>query len=151
MGLQHFIIRVYGVLINSKNEVLLSNESYSGKAFTKFPGGGLERGEGPKDCILREFREELGIDINVIDHFYTTDFYQASAFNDKQQIISIYYRILAKENELRNAIEIANNNNQLPLHFKWIALEKLSETDVTFPIDKKVVRMLTSRQLPNDV
>jgi len=43
---------------------------------TKFPGGGLQFGEGTIDCIKREFREELGCEIGVLKHFYTTDYFQ---------------------------------------------------------------------------
>ena len=34
-----FTIRVYGIILNEKDEVLLSDESYLGHRFTKFPGG----------------------------------------------------------------------------------------------------------------
>ena len=44
-------IRVYGIIINDENQVLLSDELRFGNAFTKFPGGGLEWGEGTKDCL----------------------------------------------------------------------------------------------------
>jgi 8-oxo-dGTP diphosphatase len=31
----------------------------------EFPGGKVEAGEDPKDCVIREIREELGIEITV--------------------------------------------------------------------------------------
>jgi 8-oxo-dGTP diphosphatase len=31
----------------------------------EFPGGKLETGENPEGCIIREIREELGVDISV--------------------------------------------------------------------------------------
>ena len=82
-----FNIRVYGILINDKKQVLLSDEYIQGKYYTKFPGGGLELGEGTRTCLEREFREELQLPVRVGDHIYTTDFYQQSAFNPAHQII----------------------------------------------------------------
>ena len=41
-----FNIRVYGILINDKKQVLVSDEFIRGGYYTKFPGGGLELGEG---------------------------------------------------------------------------------------------------------
>src|SRR6185312_7962200 len=87
-----FNVRVYGILINNDNQVLISDEQEYGFRFTKFPGGGLEPGEGLIDGLKREFVEECNLNIEVISHFYTTDFYVKSAFNDSQ-ISSVYYRV----------------------------------------------------------
>ena len=88
---KNFNIRVYGLLINDRNKILLSDESRNGMVFTKFPGGGLVFGEGTIDCLKREFIEELGIEIEVMELFYFTDFHFHSAWNKHDQLISIYY------------------------------------------------------------
>src|SRR6266487_5025673 len=90
-------IRVYGILINDENQLLLSDEFIRGEYYTKFPGGGLEFGEGTRDCLKREFREEMDLNVEVGEHIYTTDHYQISAFNKEHQIISIYYFVKALE------------------------------------------------------
>ena len=92
-----FNIRVYGILSGKNMEVLVSDEFIRGNQFTKFPGGGLEFGEGTRDCLKREFMEEMNLNVRVTDHLYTTDFFQMSAFNPEHQIISIYYRVVALE------------------------------------------------------
>lgn len=127
-----FNVRVYGILINGKNEILLSDESYGKVSFTKFPGGGLEFGEGTIDGLKREFIEEMGAEIEVMDHFYTTDFFQASAFNDKHQIISIYYKVKFVDDAFTPASKT----------FRWRLLSELTIADVSLPIDKKVVGMI---------
>ena len=85
-----FNVRVYGILIDDQNRLLVSDEFIRGNYITKLPGGGLEIGEGTRDCLVREFMEEASLVINVGNHFYTTDFFQISAFNHTDQIISIY-------------------------------------------------------------
>ena len=55
-----FSIRVYGILINEQRQVLVSDELIHGMKITNFPGGGLEPGEGTRDCLKREFMEETG-------------------------------------------------------------------------------------------
>src|SRR5438128_11218936 len=92
-----FNVRVYGILINEKKQVLVSDEFIRGNYYTKFPGGGLEFGEGTRDCLRREFKEEMNLEVEVGDHIYTTDFFQLSAFHPGQQIISIYYFAKALE------------------------------------------------------
>ena len=86
-----FNVRVYGILINEQQQVLVSDEYIRGAYYTKFCGGGLELGEGTIDCLKREFMEEMNLRVHVTAHLYTTDFYQRSAFNPAHQIISIYY------------------------------------------------------------
>jgi len=140
-----FNVRVYGLLINDRREILVTDERRFGKEFTKFPGGGLEFGEGTIECLVREFQEELAIEIHVRNHFYTTDFFQQSAFRDTDQIISIYYLVEAKNIKsiiVKEKIFDFDSELEEEQAFRWIPLEKLMEEDVTFPIDKKVVKML---------
>src|SRR3989337_3599557 len=92
-----FNVRVYGLLITEEKQVLVSDERIRGGLYTKFPGGGLEYGEGTRDCLKREFMEEMNLSVEVGDHIYTTDFFQVSAFNPSHQIISIYYFAKALE------------------------------------------------------
>ena len=140
--MSYFNVRVYGLLFNNNNEVLLSDEHEYGQYFTKFPGGGLELGEGLIDALKREFMEECNAEIEVTGHFYTTDFYEKSSFNDSQ-VISIYY--LAKEvhplqlNFKTKVFDFDENINQ---SFRWVKIDKLTEADVTFKTDKTVVNLL---------
>lgn len=136
-------IRVYGILVQNQ-AVLVSDEYYKGIYMTKFPGGGHEIGEGLIDCLKREFIEELNLEIAIKDHFYTTDFYVPSFFNSSQQLISVYYLI---ENISQKMIPTGNKIFDFePEHgaqsLRWIHFKDLSEDDLTYPIDKKVVTML---------
>ena len=140
MALKKFNIRVYGLLIED-GKILIVDEIVRGKPVTKFPGGGLELGEGPIDCIAREFLEETGMQVQVTEHFYTTDFFQPSAFNDDDQIISIYYK-LQRTSELKPNHVLPVNDKETLLSLRWLPLDELSEETVHLPIDKVVVRKL---------
>ena len=63
-----FNVRVYGILIDEKNRLLVSDEFIRGEYFTKLPGGGLEFGEGTRDGLQREFLEETGLQVSVGSH-----------------------------------------------------------------------------------
>ncbi len=139
-----FNVRVYGILISEAKEVLVADEFRFGRKITKFPGGGLEFGEGTIDCLKRECREELGQDIRIIKHFYTTDFFQVSVFNSNHQIISIYYLISVFEPP---KFHISSKKFDFVMEegaesFRWVAVGKLSPEDFTLPIDKKVAEMI---------
>jgi 8-oxo-dGTP pyrophosphatase MutT (NUDIX family) len=148
--MSRFNIRVYGILIDSKKRVLVSDECIRGELFTKFPGGGLEFGEGTRECLQREFKEETNLHVTVGAHIYTTDFFQLSAFNKTDQIISIYYFVHASEPIELKTEEIQFNFQPEQLSnvhaeyelFRWISWEALTEDTVSLPIDKKVVTLL---------
>ncbi len=141
-------LRVYGVLVNDKKQVLVSDERiyYNNLEVTKFPGGGLELGEGTRDCVIRECKEEIGIDVEVVDHIYTTDFFQQSAFNPEHQIVSVYYLIRPLE-----PLDIPVNNGkavypqQVSEIFRFVDWEYFNEAVMTLPIDKIVAKLLREK------
>jgi ADP-ribose pyrophosphatase YjhB (NUDIX family) len=150
-----FNIRVYGILINEKKQVLVSDEFIRGNYYTKFPGGGLELGEGTRDCLKREFKEEMDLEVQIEDHIYTTDYFQMSAFNPDDQIISIYYFVKPLENitaPLRlkefdfdeDQLKIYKEKNEIET-FRFIDWENFSAETVTLPIDKIVAAMIKEK------
>lgn len=142
-----FNLRVYGLLINRKRELLIVHESINDFHFTKFPGGGMELGEGTIDCLKREFREELQLNIEVGEHFYTTDFYQPSAFKVNDQLVSIYYFVQAEKeyDSFADHTEVSENKVET-MKFEWVPLDSLSKDMFTFPIDKIVCDQLLNEK-----
>jgi 8-oxo-dGTP diphosphatase len=145
-----FNVRVYGLLFDEQKRLLVSDEFIRGSYFTKLPGGGLEFGEGTRDCLRREFMEETGLLVEVTDHIYTTDFFQISAFNNEDQIISIYYRVetvfpISLETKTISfdfaAHQVADANEESEV-FRWIEWDELSEESMSLPIDKVVIRLI---------
>ncbi|MGJ7031416.1 NUDIX domain-containing protein [Niabella hirudinis] len=148
MTLKSFNIRVYGILVNEKKQVLVSDERicFNNREITKFPGGGLELGEGTRECIVRECKEEMNAAVEVADHLYTTDFFQQSAFNDEHQLISIYY-IVRPVTPLPYGV-----NNGAPAYpetitenFRFVDWEHFSADVMTLPIDKIAAAILKER------
>ena len=145
-----FNVRIYGILIDSSKRVLVADEFIRGHFVTKFPGGGLEYGEGTRDCLKREFLEETGLDVTIGEHIYTTDFYQQSAFNPNDQIISIYYQVNAAESESLQTQTTVFNFEPSAISdpqgeaevFRWIDWNDFNSNLLTLPIDKIVADLL---------
>ena len=138
-------IRVYAIIINEHREILLSDEYQLDMKMVKFPGGGMEKGEGTLNCLQREAMEEFGQSLINIRHYYTTDYYQPALFFKDTQLLSIYY--LADFSEeirfrvSRKPFDIPERKNGQQ-SFRWVPLSGVTEEDLTFPIDRKVIRML---------
>lgn len=153
--MHHFNIRVYGVLVNEQKQVLVADEYIRGGYYTKFPGGGLEFGEGTRDCLKREFMEEMNLSVSVDDHIYTTDYFQMSAFNPAHQIVSIYYYVTALEpitaplrtkpfdfDESQLKVYAEKNETET---FRFIDWDDFTKECLTLPIDKIVAELIKSR------
>lgn len=139
-----FNVRVYGLLVKNEH-VLLTDEDVKGTMVTKFPGGGLELGEGTIDCVKREFIEELNLKIQVTKHLYTTDFFVPSFFKPGDQVISIYY-VVEEENEtlgLQQFPPITENKQS----FYWVKVEELLHEKFYFPIDKVLVGKILKQEI----
>ncbi len=135
-----FNVRVYGILVNERGEVLISDERTENVSFTKFPGGGLEYGEGLLDALKREYQEETGMEIEVLRHIYTTDFWEKSSFNESQ-IISIYYQVRClNEVDLKIRTEVFDFREESIegklQSFRLIPLNVLQAKDFTFKTDQ---------------
>jgi ADP-ribose pyrophosphatase YjhB (NUDIX family) len=141
------VVRVYGLVLNDLNEVLVSDEKQGSWVFTKFPGGGLEFGEGTNDCLKRELLEELNIDATIGELFYVNDFFQASALHENHQLIAFYYRV-----NLSDFNDRFREKYAVPIHDegerqRWIKINELRPEIFTFPIDQLVAQKLIESQL----
>ena len=143
-----FNIRVYGILIDNQ-KLLVTDEFRLGIKMTKFPGGEMNFGEGSIDCLKREFIEELNLQIDIISHFYTTDYFQQTELlPETEQLISIYYLVKATEQyqfattdkkfDFKVLIEGAQT-------FRWLDLNNINSNEFTLPIDKKAVTQLINK------
>lgn len=150
MILRRFNVRVYGILINENDQVLLSDELIKGMQTTKFPGGGVELGEGLRDALVREFKEECNVEVQVTDHFYTTDFFVPSRFDEESQVISVYYLCTCASWQLIKTSSKKFNylvkDGMDAESFRWVELTDLHhETEVNLIVDKVVVKHLSDR------
>ncbi|QQR87153.1 MAG: NUDIX domain-containing protein [Flavobacteriales bacterium] len=144
-----FTIRVYGLLLHN-DRVLVADEIIKGQRITKFPGGGLEYGEGTKDCLIREVREEIGVEAFDVRHFYTTDFFQRSTFHAEEiQVLSLYYTFRVHVPDALPVIDrpfAFAEEKEGAEAFRWLDLATSTTEAVHLPIDKVVLEMLLGQR-----
>lgn len=137
--INRFNVRVYGLLIH-QNSFLILNEYYAGEILNKLPGGGVELGEGLIDCLKRELKEELNLNLKKAEHFYTQEHFEPSKFRDNEQLLTIYYSIKV---ENITDLQVLDQSIQ-ELH--WIPMQELKPEHVSLPVDKKVISKLLKHQ-----
>lgn len=149
MKIQRFNVRAYFILFNDSDEILLSDELIAGKKFTKFPGGGVEYGEGIEDAIKREALEELGQEVEIIQHIYTTGFFVESIFKPGDQVISVYYQVQLLEPPKFRVTNVKfdfNTDQHETESFRWAKLAAIHPNELSFPADKFLLQRLQQEQ-----
>lgn len=131
-----FNVRVYA-LLEHENKILIINEPFQNQLIYKFPGGGLEFGEGTRECLVREFKEELNLEVEIGEHFYTQDFFQQNAFNPEEQILLIYYKAKTTAEALKE-LKVMDDDIQALI---WKPIEDLKAEEMTLAADKIVVEL----------
>lgn len=95
-NMDYEVIRSKGLIINNKNEVLLAHNNGT----YQFPGGHNENGESLETTLIREIKEETGIDINVdYGPFMQITTYDPDYMNTSKKVCNkiYYYRVLCDQ------------------------------------------------------
>lgn len=146
MEVNKFNVRVYGFLIDD-HRILVTDEFRLGIYMTKFPGGGLQFGEGTIDCLRREFMEELQTSITSVKHYYTTEFYQPTTLlPSDMQLLNIYYLVGVPT---PYSFPVTTIRFDIPAKdgaqsFRWMTRDELRPEEFTFPIDRFIVGKIKS-------
>ena len=148
-NLDSFNLRSYGILIEG-GRVLLSKEWYPHypDGMIKFPGGGVQLGEGPGQAVRREFMEELEMPISIEGVFHVPHGFLKSHF-DNTQVVAIYWKVkrLGSHIPLESPREILTDTGTPGRQkFMWIPLDEFKPEKMSFPFDKQVGQLLISHR-----
>ena len=116
-------------MVNNGKVLIAQREAGSHMEFRwEFPGGKLEPGETTEECIVREIKEELNFDIEVLDIYKIVQF----AYKEKEILLLCYLcKIIGGEGK---ALECND--------FRWVGRDELSEYEFV-PADLPIVEKLT--------
>lgn len=126
------MIHVAAAIIHQNNRILICQRGAGGNcAFLwEFPGGKLEEDETLEECIIRECKEELDIDIEV------KDIYAETTYEYPDKVIAFTFF---------NA-EITNGEIKMDVHeeIKWVMQSELINYEFC-PADVGIVKNLVTK------
>ena len=129
-----FNARCYVLIRSKQNRILVMQERWQGVDLNKFPGGGLELGEGLLECIHREITEEFSSSEKLAySHFFTPTECFASRFKPQEQLLLNYFTNSTEADEQQWSL-IPNDPNLLGM--QWLELKAENAQWFTLQSDK---------------
>ncbi|MBI1871327.1 MAG: 8-oxo-dGTP diphosphatase MutT [Chlamydiae bacterium] len=133
LGKKKVLLEVCAGLIKKDGKYLIT-QRLSGthlELFWEFPGGKREKGESLESCLVREIREELNLEVEVlsmagkISHIYP-----------ERRIVLYFYHCAIKEG-IPKTRECHD--------FKWVTADEMKYEDFP-PADVEMIRKLKKRE-----
>ncbi len=123
-------IRAAGIAVNDNRILMLRvKDPYSGEYWIP-PGGGFEAGDvSTKQSLVREFKEETNLDVDVGELICVREFYETSA---ERYHVELFYHIRDWQGEPGLGNLVGLNDESYIQEVKWLAIDELSTLKV-FP------------------
>ncbi|EKE18700.1 MAG: MutT/Nudix [uncultured bacterium] len=125
---------VVRAIIKNDDSLLVIKRIKNGETYFVFPGGGVDDGESHPIALERECKEELGLDVLVLEFMYDFDFIKKG--NEPQKEYFYQCDISGGKLGSGDGEEYSPDNNNGLYEPMWIKLEKLSDLDLR-PIEIK--------------
>lgn len=115
-------------VVRDDGRVLLAHWNEGGRTGWTLPGGGLEPGEQPEDCVVREVREETGYDVALdgllgVDVYYLPEPERRLKGNGDLRFLRIVYRAHVVGGELRHETDGTTDEA------RWVPLDDVVGLD----------------------
>ena len=117
MGNQHVMVRTRAVIFNESDKLLVQHHSNSERDFYRLPGGGVRFREKIEDCLIREVREETGLNVKVDRLLWVRDFLDQFPYHS----IEMFFLVTIVKGEFKPAPESEN------IELLFITLEELEK------------------------
>ncbi len=119
------------IILNEKKTLVVQrSEKMSLPLKWEFPGGKIEFGETEEECVLREIKEELNIEIILISRLTPTTFFYPNIVVHLVPFLAVFSRGEMKLSE--------------HINYKWLQKDKLAELDwaeADIPILKEYINI----------
>ncbi|WP_374124899.1 NUDIX domain-containing protein [Leptotrichia hongkongensis] len=137
-------IRVAGILIED-NKILLIQHHKNDKKYWLIPGGGNDWGETTKEALIREYKEETNMDIEVDEFLF---FSETISPDKKRHVLNLFYKI-HRNNKNDSIIKLGEEAVLTDL--KFVTKEEL-ETTIIYPnIKENLLKLMNNEKIRTDL
>jgi len=106
-------------------KILMEKLCYDGRTFYSIPGGGIEDGETPEEAVIRELKEECGLDGVIVKKL-------AQLYNHDRTEYSFLVRVPKNQLAIKGFDPEEPIDNQAIKEVLWMDLSQIGEKDRAF-------------------
>ncbi len=130
-------VRVAAVVVRD-GRVLLARHQKRGESYWVLPGGAVEPGETVAEALVRELREEAGLEIEVGELLFVNDGYRPEA-----EMLAVYFAATTKG----ESPEARRSGEKVLREVRWFAPEELADLEVRPRIKDELLGYLRTGQV----
>ena len=132
-------IRVAGITIQG-DEILLIEHTKKDKKYWLVPGGGVDWGESTEQALIREYKEETNLDIEVKDFLF---FSEAISPDKNKHVINLYFLVIVKNDS--EPMKIGDEWNLSDL--RYVSKEEIKDIKLYPNIKEQLLKILNNEQM----
>ncbi|RIJ41794.1 NUDIX domain-containing protein [Pontibacter oryzae] len=132
-------VRVCGICIQDHNLLLVRHaKTLANDVFWAPPGGGLQYGESMQQCLIREFKEETGLDVEVSRFLFVNEFVY-----EPLHAIEFFFEVQVLNGELQKGTDPElDEQSQLIEEVAWMSMKEIQS--IPIPDRHRVLQYLIS-------
>jgi len=130
-------VRVAAVLVRD-GRVLLARHEKRGESYWVLPGGAVEPGETLAQALVREVREEAGLEIEVGELLFVNDGYRPEA-----EMVALYFVATIR----RELPEAHRPEEKVLREVRWFSAGELADLEIRPGIKDELLAYLRSGQV----
>ena len=132
-------VRVAGIVIQ-KNSILLIQHIKNEKKYWLVPGGGVDWGESLEEALIREYKEETNLDVEVKDFLF---FSETISPDKNKHVINLYFLVKIKNDS--ETMKIGNETNLSDL--KYVSKEEIQNIKLYPNIKEQLMKILNNEKM----
>lgn len=109
-------VRVCGLCLDQDRLLMINHHGIKEGDFWAPPGGGLQFGESMEECLKREFQEETGLTVEVLNFQFICEF-----IHPPLHAIEAFFRVGTKQGSLRKGTDPEMKDNQIIKEVKFMS------------------------------
>lgn len=136
---KRFNYRSVGVIIDNNNRILL--HCINSNPYWSLPGGRVELGEASADAVVREIKEEIGVDCEIIRPLWVMENF-FNSFDCDTHEIAFYFLLTVPQALIDKGDSFRDMEGSSTLDFKWHPLDDIHNV-ILFPqfLRKSLVKL----------
>ena len=132
-------VRVAGILIENER-ILLIEHSKNDKKYWLVPGGGVDWGESTAESLIREYKEETNLDIEVESFLFLSE---TIAPDKEKHVINLYFKVKRKDTSKE---DLKLGNEEMLTDLKFFEKEKIKNIKLYPNIKEQIIKLLNKEE-----